>query len=291
MSVVENILGVLAYCFAISLAGLAVFLSTKIFKMIDLSCQSSLALGGCVYGSMVLAGVNPLLAILTAMVIGYLVGMITASLISYIKLNSIIASLLTVGGLQSLLVKLDELKRINESTVFGNLSPVSNFILAFVIVAIVVFLLYNLLVSEYGLAMRIYGDGEIITESMGIDGIRSLSIGLGIENALSALSGALLAQIMGDFSENMGNGIIVFGIAAIILGEKIVGNSTIRAAIFGVVFGSVCVEMMLKFMTSPDIIGLDKEYDHIITAITLIMMVALKQENFKYIKEVERKEI
>ncbi len=277
MPVVDSIFYVLAFGLAFSLVGLGIFLSNKVFKIVDLTCESSFALGACVYGSMVLAGVNPMIAIITSMLLGYVAGAITASFINYIKLDAIVASLLTIGGLQSLLTKLMEVRRVNTLSVFGNLSPISNFILVLIIVCTVFFLFYRLMISEYGLSMRIYGDGEIITESMGVNGIRVLSFGLGLENLLCALAGALVAQMTGDFSANMGSGCIIFGISAIIFGNKLFNSVSIKTAIIGTFIGAVCYQAVLKLILSKDLIGVGEEYRSVLMAITLIMLVALKR--------------
>lgn len=279
MPIVDSVFFVLAFGLAFSLVGLGIFLSNKIFKLVDLTCESSFALGGCVYGSMVLAGMNPLMAIFTSMFLGYVSGVITASFVNYIKLDAIVASLLTVGGLQSLLTKLIEVRKFNPSSVFGNLSPISNFILVLIIVSVVTFLFYRLMISEYGLSMRIYGDGEIITESMGVNGIRILSLGLGIENLLCALSGALVAQMTGDFAVNMGTGCVIFGISAIIFGGKIFKDSGIKTAVIGTFVGSVCYQAVLKVLTFRNLLGLGEEFNSVLMAITLVMLVALKRSD------------
>ncbi|MBO4405586.1 MAG: hypothetical protein J5821_02540 [Alphaproteobacteria bacterium] len=280
MPVVDSIFYILAFGLAFSLVGLGIFLSNKVFKLVDLTCESSFALGACVYGSMVLAGMNPMIAIITSMFLGYIAGAITASFINYIKLDAIVASLLTIGGLQSLLTKLVEVRRVNSFTVFGNLSPISNFILVLMIVCVVLFLFYRLMISEYGLSMRIYGDGEIITESMGVNGIRVLSFGLGLENLLCALAGALVAQMTGDFSVNMGSGCIIFGISAIIFGSKIFNSTNIKTAVIGTFLGAVCYQAAIKLVVSKELIGVGDEYTNVLMAITLIMLVALKRSNY-----------
>ena len=282
MTVVDGIFFLLAFGLAFSLVGMGLFLSNKVFKLVDLTCESSFALGGCVYGSMVLSGMNPLMAIVISMFLGYILGAITASLISYIKMDPIMAGLLTVGGTQSLLTKLVEMKKFNPS-IFGNLSPGDNFVIAVILVGTILFLFYRLITSEYGLSMRIYGNGAIITESMGINGIRILSIGLGIENLLCALAGALIAQMTGDFAVNMGSGCIIFGVSAILLGEKIFDGTSIRTAIVGAFVGSMCYEALLKFLASREMIGLGEEYNNMLMAISLMMLVALRpvsQENY-----------
>ena len=280
MPIVDSIFFILAFGLAFSLIGLGIFLSNRIFRLIDLTCEASFALGGCIYGVMVLAGVNPLFAIIIAMFLGYIAGVVTASFINYIKLDAIIASLLTVGGLQSLLTKLVEFKRFDPSSVFGNLSPISNFILVLAIVCPVVYLFYKLMVSEYGLSMRIYGDGEIITESMGVDGMQILSFGLGLENLLFALAGALIAQMTGEFSVNMGSGCIIFGITAIILGSKVFSRVNIKTAIIGTFIGAVCYQVALKTLITREFIGVGEEYTNIVMAVILVMLVALKRSNY-----------
>ena len=276
MSVFDSIFYVLAFGLAFSLVGLGIFLSNKVYKLIDLTCESSFALGGCIYGSMVLVGLNPLMAIVFSMFLGYMAGVIIASLISYIRLDSIIASLLTIGGIQSLLTKLVEIKRFNTASVLGNLSPVSNFILVSIIVGIVAFLFYRLMISEYGLSMRVYGDGEIITESMGVDGIKVLSFGLGLENLLCSLAGALVVQMTGDFSVNMGNGCIIFGISAIIIGERIFESIDVKTAVIGAFVGAVCYQVGLKVLVTKGMMGLGEEFTNVVMAISLILLVALR---------------
>lgn len=276
MSVIDSIFYVLAFGLAFSLVGLGIFLSNKVYKLVDLTCESSFALGGCIYGSMVLIGLNPLIAMVCSMFLGYMAGVITASLINYIRLDSIIASLLTIGGIQSLLTKLVEIRRFNSTSILGNLSPISNFILALIIVSIVVFLFYRLMISEYGLSMRVYGDGEIITESMGVNGIRVLSFGLGLENLLCSLAGALVAQMTGDFAVNMGSGCIIFGISALIIGEKIFEFINVKTAVIGAFVGAVCYQVVLKVLVSKDMMGLGEEFTNVVMAISLIMLVALR---------------
>jgi putative ABC transport system permease protein len=128
--------------------------------------------------------------------------------------------------------------------------------------------------SEYGLAMRVYGDGRIISESLGIDSNFMLWIGLGIGNALSAIAGALIAQISRDFNSGMGSGALVFGLAATIIGEKIMSSGTVKAAIFGCFIGSFVYKTMIgiAMFSGAEIVG--SEYNSIITAVTLIFLTA-----------------
>lgn len=154
MTLVDIILNVFSFSLAFSLVGLGVFLSSKIFRIIDLTCESSFALGGCVYGAMVLSGANPLMAMLVAMVLGYFSGVITSAFINYIKLDAIVASLLTVGGIQSLLLKLVSIERLSQLTagsLLGNLGSLDNLFITVLLVGSISFVFYKLMVSEFGL--------------------------------------------------------------------------------------------------------------------------------------------
>lgn len=282
MSVMGNILDVFSYGLVFSLVGLGVFLSKKVFNLIDLTCESSFALGGCVYGAMILTGANPLFALLVAMMFGYFSGVITASFINYIKLDSIIASLLTVGCLQSLLLKLSAIKGFNKlltGSLLGNLSPIDNFIISLLIVGFFAFMFYRLIISEYGLSMRVYGNGSLITESMGIDRAQILSFGLGIENLLCALAGALTAQLSGQFSLSMGSGCLIFGLASIFIGERLFNSQGIRQAIISTLGGAIVCQSALKFVTRKGLYGLGEEYSSIILTAALILLITIKRNN------------
>ena len=280
MSVTCSILDIFSYGLVFALVGLGVFLSKKVFNLVDLTCESSFALGGCIYGAMILTGANPLFALTMAMIFGYFSGMITASIMNHIKLNSIIASLLTVGCLQSFLLKLSTIKGFNRllaGSLLGNLSSVDNFIISFLLVGLFSFMFYRLMNSEYGLAMRVFGNGPLVTESMGIDRTKTLSFGLGISNLLCALAGALIAQLSGQFSLSMGGGCLIFGLAAILIGEKLFGVGGFRKSILTTLGGAIVCQAGLQFITRKGLYGLGEEYNSIILASALMILLICRR--------------
>ena len=121
-----------------------------------------------------------------------------------------------------------------------------------------------------------YGNGPIITEAMGIRSNKILSFGLGIENLLCALAGAIVVQISGTFSPGMGSGCLIFGMSAIILGEKMLGDSGIKMAIIGTFLGAFVYKVALKLITYRELYGLGDEYTSVILAITFILLISLK---------------
>jgi putative ABC transport system permease protein len=129
--------------------------------------------------------------------------------------------------------------------------------------------------------MKVFGCGRIISESLGISSSRMLYVGLGIGNALSALAGALITQISGTFSANMGNGSLVFGLAAVIIGEKIVEPKTTRRAIIGCFIGALIYKVMVEVATFGGTQTLGSEYNNVIIALVLIFLMALIQDSKK----------
>ena len=101
-----------------------------------------------------------------------------------------------------------------------------------------------------------------------------------MENLLFALAGALIAQMTGEFSVNMGSGCIIFGITAIILGSKVFSRVNIKTAIIGTFIGAVCYQVALKTLITREFIGVGEEYTNIVMAVILVMLVALKRSNY-----------
>lgn len=281
MSVADNFFNVLAFSLAFALVGLGVFLAHKVFKITDLTCEASFALGGCTYGTLVVFGFSPVVAMIIAMCLGYFAGFVTSSFINYIQIDSVVAGLITVGGIQTILLKISSgrFEELIGNSIIGNISPWNNLIIAFFIVGVFAFLFYRLMESEYGLSMRLAGNGMLISESMGVDSLGIVQFGLGLENALCALSGALVVQISGHFTPNMGSGILIFGLASIMIGEKLFRVSGIKTAVISSFLGALAYQCTIKMLTYEGMYAMGEEYNSLILAFTLIMLVALRQDS------------
>jgi putative ABC transport system permease protein len=268
---------------AFTLIGLNVYLTTKILNITDLTCDASVSLGGCAYGALVLSGINPLIAFIFAMCLGVLAGFVTSSFVSHINVDPVLSSIITLTALQTFITKLAYLGKINlsakEESPLSILSALDNSLLVGVIVLFICFIFYKMLRSEYGLAMRAYGGGRIISESLGINSNQMLWIGLGVGNALSAAAGALIVQISGSFCSSLGDGALVFGLAAVIIGERILTPRSIRGAIVGCFFGSLVYKIMLELATFGGAEAFGSEYNNIIIAVVLIFLMALIQDS------------
>ncbi|MDR0678610.1 MAG: hypothetical protein LBF44_03705 [Holosporaceae bacterium] len=282
----DNIINMFSLSLAFTLIGLHVYLSNRVLNIIDFTCDASVTLGGCTYGILVLYGVNPLIALLISMCLGMTAGFITSSFIVNINIEPVLASIITLTAIQTFILKLSSLEKIIDKkeeikSVLSTLSAVDNSIITLAIVFVFCILFLKILNSEYGLAMRVYSNGKILSESLGINTNQMLSIGLGLGNALSAVAGALIVQISGTFNAGIGSGALVFGLAAVILGERMVSFSTIRGSVLGCFLGAFLYKAAIETATFGGLDKLGSEYDGIIMALVLIFLMALVQDNKK----------
>lgn len=262
-----------------SLVGLGIFLSNRVLRVIDLTCESSFALGGCMYGTLVMTGAHPIVALLISAILGYVAGLMTATLAPLMKQNIIIASILSVSVIDSFLCKIlqGESKQIMVQDILHQMSETQNFITILVISGLCLLIFYKMLTSEYGLAMRARGDGILVSESLGIPSSQPMRQGLALENLMCALAGALLVQLSGKFSSGMGSGCLIFGIVASILGERLFDAKGFRCAIIGAFVAAAIYQIVLKCLMIQNVYGLGEEYRGVILAATLFFVFEVKE--------------
>jgi putative ABC transport system permease protein len=277
MLMLDGVVNVFSLSLAFALIGLNVYLSTQVLNVTDLTCDASVALGGCAYGALVVYGTNPFVAFLLATCLGAMAGFITSSLVGHVSIEPVLASIITLTALQTFITKLSDTGNAiaHKGLVFSP-SAICNFTIVMAAVLIIGVLFFKMLNSEYGLAMRVYGDGKIISESLGINTNQILWIGLGIGNALSAIAGALITQVTGGFNSGMGGGSLVFGLASVIIGEKILAPKSVKAAIGGCFIGAFVYKIMIEIVTFSG-----STYNGAIMAVVLILLMLLIQEDNK----------
>ncbi|MBQ7673976.1 MAG: hypothetical protein IJT36_05570 [Alphaproteobacteria bacterium] len=291
MDFLDSAANVFALSLVFALISFSVYLTTAIMKVTDVACDSCVTLGGCTYGALVVVGINPIIAVFAAMLCGVIAGFTISSITNHIKIELVLSSVITMSIIQTFVSKLCNFGE----TIRGNLhktgnifgfSPIENAIIIFIIVSIVAFLFYKFLNSEYGLAMRVYGDGIIISESLGIDTKHVLWVGLGLSNGLVAGAGALMTQVIGNFSTAMGAGALVFGIASVIIGQRFATTNSVKESIIGCFIGAIIYKIAIEVVTSLGSSTVGSDYNNIIIAIVLIFLMVTvndqrKQENLE----------
>ncbi len=268
--------------FILSLLALGVFISFRIFNFPDITADGSITLGASVAAILLVHGVTPPLASVTAFFAGMLAGACTGTLHTRFKINALLAGILVMTALYSVnlhvmgksnipLLSVNTLaaqsERIGTSLMRGattfnlagwDVSVRDASALAAIVLAVASTgaLLYWFLRTNIGMAMRATGDNVQMIRALGVNDGNMIIFGVAISNGFVALSGALLAQYQGFADVGMGIGMVVWGLASVIIGEALVGTTSLGMTIIGTVMGSVLFRLLvavaLRWGLSPN---------------------------------------
>ena len=240
-----------------TLLTLGLFISYRILDIPDLTVDGSFTLGAAVSVVITMKG-SPELGLLGAAGAGILAGMVTAILQTKLRIQPILAGILTMTGLYSINIMVmgdkSNLSLLGQETIFTKVNAVINsryagFIVGGIVVVIIAILLALFLHTNVGLAIRATGDNEdMVRSSINVDLMKI--VGLALANALVAVSGALVAQKQAFVDAGMGTGMVVIGIASLIIGEVIVDifvrQRGIKSNIFAVILGSIIYRLIIS---------------------------------------------
>jgi putative tryptophan/tyrosine transport system permease protein len=283
MSLIQ-FLGAIEIGLVFGLVGLGVFLSFRVLNFPDLTVDGSFPLGAAVCATLIVNGVNPWLATLAAMLAGSCAGLVTALLNLRFNILHLLASILTMIALYSINLRImgkpnvaviGDPTIIKQFTFIGLTNPQLKPLIAAVIVGIALFLVIRFLASDYGLAMRATGANPRMARAMGVDTRQATYVGMALSNSLVALAGALFAQMNGYADVTMGTGVIVVGLAAVILGEAICGTRSIVLWAIGCVIGSLIYRMAVAFALNSQFLGITSSDLNLVTAVLVAIALIL----------------
>ena len=231
-----------------ALVALALFLSYSILNIADLSTDGCFTLGCAVACQVALTG-HPFLALLAAMAAGVCSGFITAFLQTRLGVESIMAGIIVNTGLYTINLAVmgfsSTLSLVKTDTVFSLAKTALAFtggwyklVLAVVVIALACAGMVGFLGTRLGLSIRATGDSLDMVSASSINPKVTITIGLCLANALTALSGCLIGEYNKFCDINLGTGMVVIGLASLIIGETLVGKRTMVRRVLGVVFGS-----------------------------------------------------
>lgn len=247
---------------------LGVFLTFRILDYADLTVDGSLTLGAAVAASLIIAGVNPAIATLAAPLAGALAGYVTGILHTKFNITPLLSGILTMIGLYSINLRImgrPNIPLLRQPVIYDSLTrwgislSASEFIFSICFAVLFMLILYLFLHTELGQALRGTGDNEILMRSLGVNTDRMKILGLSLSNALVALSGSLVAQYQKFADISMGIGMIVVGLASVIVGEVFLGVRSISGRLMAVVIGSIIYRLVialilrLKFIEYTDL--------------------------------------
>ena len=233
-----------------SLTVLALFLSYSMLDVCDLSTDGCFTLGAAVGATVAIAG-YPILSIFAGMAAGVASGFITALLQTKLGVNSLLAGIIVNTGLYSVNIWVmggSSLLNMNKTTTVFTMvkdalsgTPLASYnvlIVSIIAVIIVIAFLVVFLNTKLGLAIRATGNNKDMVKSSSINPVFTTIIGLCIANAFTGLSGVLMAQSQKSVDINLGTGMVTIALAALLIGETIIGRGSIFARACGVVLGS-----------------------------------------------------
>lgn len=245
----ELLLGAVALGLAYAFLGMGVFITMRIFNFPDITADGSLTFGAAVTAALLVAGVHPALAALAAMAGGFAAGALTGLVHTKFKVNGLLSGILVMTALYS--VNLRTMGRSNvplldtvtlltpfASVADGSAHDIPPILFFLGLVSLGVVILSVLFRTDFGLAMRATGDNAAMIAAQGVNTDVVKIVGIGLSNALIALSGSLVAQYQGFADIGMGIGIVVFGLASVIIGDTIANMFSDR---FNIWMRLVCV--------------------------------------------------
>lgn len=265
------LIGSITIGLVLAMLALGIFISFRIFEFADITAEGSFTFGASIAAALIAAGTNPLLATVVAFIGGMAAGCTTGILHTRFKINSLLSGILVMTALYSVNLHVmgkSNIPLLSETTIFTwfenfsvrisgansevmllgwNVPSSDLWVLLFCFIIVVFFclLLYWFFRTNLGTAMRATGDNDQMIRALGVNTKVMIIIGIGISNGFIALSGAMLAQYQGFADVQMGIGMMVWGLASVIIGEALISEKSLGLVIIGAIMGSVLFRLLV----------------------------------------------
>ena len=262
-----------------ALVALALFLSFRVLNIADMTTDGTFTLGCAVSATVAVAG-HPILALPAAMIAGAAAGSVTALLQTKFRIPSILAGIITNTGLYTVNLAVmgfsSNVNMLKTDTIFSLLKESfgSGYKLipaAVIALAVGAFLIF-FLKTRLGLSIRATGDNADMVRASSINTAFTVTIGLCISNALTALSGAVLAQYQKTADINLGTGMVIIGLASLIIGETLMPKGKMWMKVLGAIAGSIVYRFIIAIALRLD---LPSESLKLISAIIVALAIGL----------------
>ena len=268
------ILSALELGFIYALVALALYLSFRVLNIADMTTDGSFTLGCAVSAIVALAG-HPFLALPAAMIAGACAGVITALLQTKWGVPSILAGIITNTGLYTINLAVmgfsSNVNMLKATTIFSAF-PGMKLIPAVIITLFVAALLVVFLNTRLGLSIRATGDNPDMVRASSINTGLTITIGLAVSNSITALSGAVLAQYQKTADINLGTGMVIIGLASLIIGETVFRGRKIWVKALGAVVGCIVYRFIIAIALRLD---LPSECLKLVSAVIVAIAIAL----------------
>lgn len=282
----------------LSLLALGVFISFRIFDFPDITTEGSITLGATIAATLLVVGVSPIWATVAGFCGGALAGAATGILHTKFRIHGLLSGILVMTALYSINLRImgkSNVPLLSEITLATRAERVGTSLLggatnlnvfgwevgvrdgavcalSLLFIALVGVLLYAFFRTNLGTAMRAAGDNAQMIKALGANVDHMIIGGLALANGLVALAGALLAQYQGFADVQMGIGMVVWGLASVIIGEALIGSQSLGLTIVGAVMGSILFRLLVAIALRA---GLDPNDLKLITATFVFLALIL----------------
>lgn len=266
-----------------AILGLGIFMTYRILDFPDMTTEGSFPLGAAICVTAITHGVVPIVATLLGVGAGMIAGLVTGLLYTKGKIPVILAGILVMSGLNSVILfvmRTPNLSLLNHPILqdsfhrFGLPDYFDTVLLGFIALGILIAVLLFFFNTDLGQGYIATGDNETMARSLGIKTDRMKILGLTLSNGVIALSGALIAQNDGYADVNKGIGVIVIGLASIIIGEVIFQELTLAERLIAIVVGSIIYQLLILVVIK---LGFDTTYLKLFSAIILAICLMIPQ--------------
>ena len=268
------ILSALELGFIYALVALALYLSFRVLNIADMTTDGAFTLGCAVSATVAVAG-HPYLALPLAMLAGACAGVITALLQTKWGVPSILAGIITNTGLYTVNLAVmgfsSNVNMLRSATIFTPF-PGMKIVPAVVITLAVGVILVVFLNTRLGLSIRATGDNPDMVRASSINTGLTITIGLAISNSITALSGAVLAQYQKTADINLGTGMVIIGLASLIIGETIFRKGKLWFKVLGAIVGCIVYRFIIAIALRLD---LPSECLKLVSAVIVACAIAL----------------
>jgi putative ABC transport system permease protein len=264
-----------------SLVPMALFLSYRVLDIADLTTDGCFVLGAAVSVQMAAIG-HPILGIPLAMGAGACAGFVTAFLHTRLKVPSILAGIITNTGLYTINLMTmgwsSSVSLLKKQTIYSLFKAIpfigdwGSVILTLIIVAAVSVFLIFFLGTRLGLSIRATGDNIDMVRASSVNPTFTITVGLCLANAMTALSGAMVSQNQKTVDINGGTGIVVIGLACLIIGETVLGRRSVKKGVIAAVVGSIIYRVIYAVCLYTKIIPVD--FLKLLTAVIVAIAIA-----------------
>ena len=272
-----------------SLVSIGVYITYKILDFPDLSVDGTYPLGAAIAGVLLVSGVNPWISIILATLGGAVSGLVTAFLHVKLKISNLMSGILVMIALYSVNLRImgkSNIPLFNTDNIFEN-SNIKSIFIILIIVIIIKVLIDLFLKTKKGFLLIAVGDNEQVVSSLGVNKKSIKIIGVMMSNALVSMAGAIQAQRYGYADVTMGQGIVVTGLATVVIGLTLFGRMSLlkctTLSILGAIIYKIAIAIALKVNFNPNDLKL-------ITAVIVIIALASNNGIFKFKKKIGKKE-